>query len=78
MREAEADAVYDALRLQLLPFTATQARASGKLRPATRALGLPLGDRCGLAPAQERRGSQVVTADRLWKDLKGFRITLLL
>ena len=36
MREAEADAVCDALRLQVLPFTAAQARASGRLRPATR------------------------------------------
>ncbi|HMO47349.1 MAG TPA: hypothetical protein PKB14_15115 [Rubrivivax sp.] len=23
------------------------------------------------------RGAQVITADRLWKDLKGFRITLI-
>ena len=77
MREAEADAVCDALRLQVLPFTAAQARASGRLRPATRALGLSLGDRCCLALAQEHRGVQVVTADRLWKDLKGFKITLI-
>jgi len=77
MREAEADAVCDALRLQVLPFTAAQARASGQLRPATRALGLSLGDRCCLALAQEHRGAQLVTADRLWKDLKGFRVTLI-
>ncbi len=77
MREAEVDAVCDALRLQVLPFTAAQARASGRLRHATRALGLSLGDRCCLALAQEHRGAQVVTADRLWKDLKGFKITLI-
>jgi ribonuclease VapC len=77
MREAEADAVCDALPLQILPFTAAQARASGRLRPATRALGLSLGDRCCLALALEHRGAQVVTADRLWKDLKGFKITLI-
>ena len=77
MREAEADTVCDALRLQIQPFTAAQARASGRLRPATRALGVSLGDRCCLALAQEHRGAQVVTADRLWKDLKGFRITLI-
>lgn len=77
MGEAEADAVCDALRLQVLPFTAAQARASGRLRPVTRALGLSLGDRCCLALAQEHRGAQVVTADRLWKDLKGFKITLI-
>ena len=77
MREVEADSVCEALRLQILPFTAAQARASGRLRPATRALGLSLGDRCCLALAQEHRGAQVVTADRLWKDLKGFKITLI-
>jgi PIN domain nuclease of toxin-antitoxin system len=46
-------------------------------RFATRALGLSLGDRCCLALAQEHRGAQVVTADRLWKDLKNFKITLI-
>jgi len=58
-------------------LTAAQARASGRLRPVTRALGLSLGDRCCLALAQEHRGAQVVTADRLWKDLKGFKIVLI-
>lgn len=77
MPESEADTVCDALRLQILPLTAAQARASGRLRPVTRALGLSLGDRCCLALAQEHRGAQVVTADRLWKDLKGFKIVLI-
>ena len=63
--------------LQVLPFTAAQAVASGRLRPASRALGLSLGDRCCLALAQAHRGAQVVTADRLWKELKGFRIALI-
>ena len=77
MREADADAVCDALRLQVTPFTSAHARNSGRLRPVTQALGLSLGDRCCLALAQEHRGAQVVTADRLWKDLKGFKITLI-
>lgn len=77
MSEDEADAVCEGLRLQVLPFTESQAVASGRLRPATRALGLSLGDRCCLALAQAHRGAQVVTADRLWKGLKGFRITLI-
>ena len=77
MRETEADAVCDALRLQILPFTAAQGRASGRLRPTTRSLGLSLGDRCCLALAQAHRGAEVVTADRLWKDLKGFKVTLI-
>lgn len=77
MSEAEVDAVCEGLQLQVLPFTAAQAVASGRLRPATRALGLSLGDRCCLALAQAHRGAQVVTADRLWKELKGFRIALI-
>ncbi len=36
MREVEADTVCDALRLQIQPFTAAQARASGRLRPGPR------------------------------------------
>lgn len=77
MSEAEVDAVCEGLRLQIVPFGAAQALASGRLRASTRPLGLSLGDRCCLALAQEHRGAQVVTADRLWKELKGFRITLI-
>jgi ribonuclease VapC len=73
----EVDAVCEGVRLQVLPFTASQAVLSGRLRPATRALGLSLGDRCCLALALEHRGAQVVTADRPWKGLKQFRITLI-
>ena len=58
----------------LLPFTAEQALISGLLRPGTRALGLSLGDRCCLALAQVLK-AEVVTADRPWKALKGFRFT---
>jgi ribonuclease VapC len=50
---------------------------AGWLRPATRTLGLSLGDRGCLALAQAQRGAQVVTADRLWKELKGFRFALI-
>lgn len=77
LSEAEATVVCASLRLAVLPFTAGQAVLSGKLRLATRALGLSLGDRCCLALAQDNAGAEVVTADRPWKSLKGFRITLI-
>jgi PIN domain nuclease of toxin-antitoxin system len=77
MSEAEVDAICEGLRLRVLPFTEAQALASGRLRLATKSLGLSLGDRCCLALAQQHRGAQVVTADRPWKGLKGFKVTLI-
>jgi ribonuclease VapC len=77
MSEAEVDAVFEGLHLRVLPFTEQQALASGRLRPATKALGLSLGDRCCLALAQQHPGAQVVTADRPWKGLKAFKVTLI-
>ena len=77
MTGAEVDAVCEGLPLQVLPFTEAQALASGRLRPATKVLGLSLGDRCCLALAEAHRGAQVVTADRPWKGLKGFKVTLI-
>lgn len=68
----EADVAWRSLRIEVLPFTAEHALASGLLRPPTRALGLSLGDRCCLAVAQSLN-AEVVTADRPWKALKGFR-----
>jgi len=64
------------LPLSILPLSAGTAQAAGLLRQATRALGLSLGDRCCLAQAQEL-DADVVTADRPWKQLEGFRVTLI-
>jgi hypothetical protein len=52
------------------PFDAATSLRSASLRPATRLLGLSLGDRCCLALAQER-GATVITADRAWAGLGG-------
>ena len=75
--QLEADAASVSLRIEVLPFSQEQARASGHLRPLTRSLGLSLGDRCCLALAQSLADAEVVTADRPWKGLKGFRVTLI-
>ena len=76
---ADELAVLEALAqldLHIEPLDARVALAAARLRPATRQLGLSLGDRCCLALAQER-GVQAVTADRPWKKLKGFDLLMI-
>jgi len=76
---ADEPAVLEALAqldLHIEPLDARVALAAARLRPATRQLGLSLGDRCCLALAQER-GVQAVTADRPWKKLKGFDLLMI-
>jgi PIN domain nuclease of toxin-antitoxin system len=51
-----------------VPFDRELARKAGMLRPATRALGLSLGDRACLALAQ-REGLPALTTDRSWTKL---------
>jgi PIN domain nuclease of toxin-antitoxin system len=62
-----------AFGLNVVPFDEEQANMAATLRPATRALGLSLGDRSCLALAQ-LRGARVVTADANWKMLDGFDV----
>ena len=52
-------------KVEIVPFTESQARLCGELRRATRSRGLSLGDRACLALAQER-GLTAVTADAAW------------
>ncbi len=59
----------DGLGLDVRPFDTAQAYVAGLLRPATRALGLSLGDRACLALGREL-GWPVLTADREWARLK--------
>jgi PIN domain nuclease of toxin-antitoxin system len=77
MSEDDVQAIIQHLPLQVAPFSTQQARAAGRLRPATRALGLSLGDRCCLALATEHAGATVITADRPWAGLAGFDISLI-
>ncbi len=52
----------------VLPLSREQAYQAGAWRPATRAMGLSLGDRCCLALAMELNAG-VITADRAWAGL---------
>ncbi|MFZ1773067.1 MAG: type II toxin-antitoxin system VapC family toxin [Rhizobiaceae bacterium] len=65
---AKAQAIFEALPLDVVPFEADQATLAGRLREDTRHLGLSLGDRACLATAIER-GATVLTADRAWAGL---------
>ena len=53
------------LPVEVVPFSAEDARAAAALVPATRAFGLSLGDRACLALARSR-GIPAFTADRAW------------
>jgi ribonuclease VapC len=74
---ADATVLWRDLRIDVEPLTEPVAAAAARLRPVTRSLGLSLGDRCCLALAQSIEGATVVTADRAWKSLKGFRFTFI-
>jgi ribonuclease VapC len=75
--EQEIRRVIDRLRLRMWPLDADLAFAAGLLRPATRRLGLSLGDRVCMALAQ-RLNAVAVTADHAWSQLDvGVRVELL-
>ena len=59
----------EALGLEIVPFTVDDAERAAALRPATRPLGLSLGDRACLALAL-RLDRPALTADRSWIDLE--------
>lgn len=71
--EAAALQAWRELQVRVVPVGEAEAAAAALLRKSTRALGLSLGDRCCLALAQGLTDARIVTADRAWKALKGFR-----
>ena len=52
--------------IDIVPFDARHALLSGRYRPATRSLGLGLGDRACLATANLQQ-CPALTADRAWE-----------
>lgn len=68
----DADSVLrrlTATAVEIVPFTAADAALAASLIPATRALGLSLGDRACLALALAR-DIPAITADRVWIQLQ--------
>ena len=59
---------FQALGLEILPFTPRQAETAARLWQQTRPYGLSLGDRACLSLGIEMK-TPVLTADRAWLDL---------
>ena len=65
---SEVVLVFESLGIEVLPFAPEAALLSGRLRLATRAFGLGLGDRACLATGRIE-GCPVLTSDRSWREL---------
>ena len=65
--ESELALVFETLGIEVLPFGPKAALLSGRLRTATRRLGLELGDRACLATGRVE-GCAVLTSDRSWRE----------
>lgn len=66
MTDAHIGEALSILDLDIRPFDAPTAIATGKLRAATRSAGLSLGDRACLALAASL-GATALTTDRAWE-----------
>ena len=73
--EEAALQAWRGLSVEVHPLDAAMALDAARLRATTRSQGLSLGDRCCLALARQLGNVPVVTADRAWRSVKGFRLT---
>ena len=76
VKEADVLAAWRQLSMTTVALDEPTALAAARLRKSTRRLGLSLGDRCCLALAQ-KHNANVVTADRAWAGVTGFKIVLI-
>jgi ribonuclease VapC len=75
--EDDARHTVELLNIEIVSFDANLAFQAASLRPATRRLGLSLGDRCCLALGRARKAT-VLTSERSWSKLKiGVKIKLI-
>ena len=77
LSDAAARLAWQALGLTVYAVDEALATQAARLRPLSRALGLSLADRCCLALARQLNNAPVVTANRPWKSLKGFRFAFI-
>lgn len=66
----------EAIGVEIVEFDLDQACLTGALRPATRSLGLSLGDRACLALAR-LRDLPAITCDRAWHGVEGSDVVFL-
>jgi ribonuclease VapC len=64
----DAATVMTSVELRIVAFDAAQSADAAWLRPATRKVGLSLGDRACLALARAE-GAAVLTADKPWRQI---------
>jgi ribonuclease VapC len=76
MTDDEINIVLEGVPLLVINFEQAVAIASGLLRKSTKEIGLSLGDRACLAFGR-LHDAEIVTAERLWKKLKGYSICLI-
>ena len=77
LTEVSADEAWRSIEIAVHPVDAGLARQAARLHATTRSFGLSLADRCCLALATRLDGATIVTADRAWKSLKGFRFSFI-
>jgi ribonuclease VapC len=76
MSDEEISTVMEGVALEVINFDETAAQTAGLMRKQTKALGLSLGDRACLAIGLIE-DAQIVTAERIWKKLKGFNFNFI-
>ena len=76
MNEAEIAVVFEGVPLAVTTFDRRTAHQAGLLRPATKPFGLSLGDRACLALGLVRQ-ARVVTAERIWKKVRGIDVDVI-
>jgi PIN domain nuclease of toxin-antitoxin system len=74
MPAEQARLAVESIGVEIIDFDTNQACLTGELRPATRAIGLSLGDRACLALAQLHK-LPALTADTAWKSVTSVQIT---
>lgn len=73
MKDTEILAVVEGVPLAIVALEQEIAHAIGLLRTLTKKTGLSLGDRACLALGKSLQ-AQVVTADKVWGQLTGFKV----
>ena len=76
MSDDDVLTVMEGVPLTVVALDQSIAHAAGLLRAKTKSLGLSLGDRACLALGASR-GVQIVTAERLWRQVPGFDLVLI-
>lgn len=74
--ESKAISITNDLVYDVIPFDKAQGIETAKLNQKAKNLGLSLGDRACLTLGQIKK-LPIVTADKIWKKLKGFDVILI-